>query len=208
MLLERISAFFKELEKLAKLGDAKSIARRLFVTNSFDAMFSALGVMLGTYAVGAKDPTVYIGAILGGSLSMGLFSSFVGSYLAERAERLRELKSMEREVMASLRKSIYWRASRVIPLYVAFWSSIGIIALPLLSTTPFMASWAGLLSLDRALTLSVAIVYAIMFSLGAYLGKVSGESMVRTGLKMLGITVAATAFLLMVRVAVALGPSP
>jgi predicted membrane protein (TIGR00267 family) len=127
---------------------------------------------------------------------MGLFSGFVATYLSERAERLRELHETERAMLHPLRGSIYERAARLVPLYVAFWSGLGVTLLPLLGIAPFIADAAlGLSMATKTMVYaSAAIIVGELFGLGAYLGHISGENKLLSGLRLAAIGAAAVAF--------------
>ncbi len=198
MILEKIPGLMKSLDKLARISDAKSIARRLFVTNSFDCLMTSLGVILGGYIGGIDSPKAFIGTVLGGSLTMGVFSGFLGAFFSERAERKRELKRMEFQVQRDLSKSIYGKASRIIPVYVALWSAAGIFMFPVITITPFILSSMGILSVTSSVVASIAIINILIFTLGCYLGKISGEGILRNGVIMLTISLAATVMLLII----------
>ena len=88
----------KEYIEIAKVGE---IARRYFVLNAFDGALTVLGIIMGSYVVGVKDPRVVIGASFGACLAMGV-SGFWGAYMAERAERKRALKDLEMALFINL----------------------------------------------------------------------------------------------------------
>lgn len=195
---KNILSTVRELKRLAKVAGAQEIARRMFVTNSFDALLTSLGVMLGSYISGVEKPIGYIGAVLGGSLTMGVFSGFLGSFFSERAERLRELRELEEKILRDLKGTIYEKVARWVPLYVAFWSSLGILIFPMLTALPFALATIGILSIKVALATGVIIVNSIIFMLGAYLGKISGEGAVKTGISMLAVSLLATVILVVI----------
>ncbi len=202
MFLEKIPGLIDTIRKMAELGKAKGVARRLFVTNSFDGLLTSLGVILGGYIGGLSSPLAYIGAVLGGSLTMGIFSGFVGAFFSERAERKKELKEMETQVLKDLSKTIYGKMTRLIPFYVAFWSSLGMVLFPLITVSPFLLSYLGLFGIDVAIPVSIVIVNVLVFVLGVYLGSVSGESKLRTGLTMVSTSFAATIVLTLISIIV------
>ena len=189
----------RELPRLAAIVGAKSIARRMFVTNAFDGLLSTLGIILGLYTAGVSSPQSYLGAVLGGTGVMGIFSGFVATYLSERAERLRELHETERVMLHSLHGSIYERAARLVPLYVASWSAAGAIALPAASITPIALCLPLGVVPSTAVYASVAVILLLMFILGFYLGIISGENRLASGLKFLAIGASAAALLLLAK---------
>ncbi len=195
----------RDVPRLASIVGAHSIARRMFVTNAFDGLLSALGIILGLYLAGVQQPLSYIGAVMGGTGVMGVFSGFVATYLSERAERLRELHETEKVMLRSLEGSIYDKAARLVPLYVASWSAFGAVVPPFASLTPFFA--AGLLHQPVALLVSesVSLILAMMFLIGYYLGRVSGENPWVSGARFLAIGASASALLLLLKFALGAG---
>jgi len=147
----------------------------MFLTNSFDGILAAIGVNVGGYAETVK-PGLLALSIIGGGAAMGVFSGIIGVYLSERAERLRELRDMERNLQASLKGSVYWTAAKAAPLYIALWSGIGIILFPTLIALPYIAaSMCSCISMPTAFQASLAIALSILGMLGAYLARISGE---------------------------------
>lgn len=200
--LHNLIFFFKELRRLARISDAHSIARRLFVTNSFDGLISTLGIILGGYLGNVEDPATYIYTVAGGMLALGIFSGMIATYLSERAERLRELHETERVMLHKLDDSIYAKVARYVPVYVAFWSGIGALLLPLLTLIPFaVALYLGTdFPLEITIAASTSIALVELFLIGCYLGKISGESKLLNGLKFVGIGLTAVITLLALKV--------
>jgi predicted membrane protein (TIGR00267 family) len=173
-------------EALTASPDAMFIARRLFVTNSIDSIISSLGVNVGAYNPGV-DPKVLILAVLGGSISLSLISGFIGVFISEKAERVRELRDLERKLGARLENTIYARSATLVPLYVALWSSTGMLLFPLVIVAPYTAVLAGIMGLAEAFSASIAIALLSLAVIGAYLGIVMGERMWLSALRTLGL---------------------
>jgi predicted membrane protein (TIGR00267 family) len=176
----------------------------MFITNSFDGLLSSLGVILGSYLSGATNPSTYVGGVVGASFTMGFFSGVVATYLSERAERMRELKQTERIMLHTLRGSIYERAARLVPFYVALWSGFGAIVLPVIAVLPFIFAILFKLKVPIGLLVysSAAIVVAELFLLGVYLGRISGENVWVNGVKLAGIGLAAVLFFTLLSIVV------
>ena len=193
--------FFKELRRLARISDAHSIARRLFVTNSFDGLISTLGIILGGYLGDVRDPAIYIYTVTGGMLALGIFSGMIATYLSERAERLRELHETEKVMLHRLDDSIYAKVARYVPVYVAFWSGIGAFLLPLTTLTPFaIALYFGAnCPLEIIIATSTLIALLELFFIGYYLGKIGGENKLLNGIKFVSIGLAAVTTLLVLK---------
>jgi len=126
---------------------------------------------------------------------MGFFSGVVATYLSERAERMRELKRTERVLLHTLKGSIYERAARLVPFYVALWSGFGAMVLPVIAVAPFIiaAVFGVSAPINVLVYISSAIILVELFLLGVYLGRISGENVWVNGAKLAGIGLAAVA---------------
>lgn len=189
---------FNELSYIRKLlasMGVDEIARRMFVTNSFDSMIAIIGIVLGNYIFGISNPHSYLGSALGGSMTMGIFSSFFGVYVTEKAERLRELREIEEQLLIEIRNSLYSEVVRFAPIYVALWSMFGSILFTFISLIPFFIAVKGAISIAEAVGSSVIMLNTMIGFLGAYMGKISGEGGIAGSLKFLALSLSATAIL-------------
>ena len=143
------------------------------------------------------QPRIIIGAGLGMSLAMGI-SGFSSAYLAERAERRRKLRELERSLLMDLDRSIHEKASKTVTLWVAVVNSLSPALTVVASVSPFVMAGRDLITVDHAVVLSLVIILAILFSLGAFTGKVSKESILVSGVRMMlvGVITAFLVFLL------------
>ncbi|HEU97417.1 MAG TPA: hypothetical protein ENO36_00975 [Fervidicoccus fontis] len=192
---------FSDLEHLRRLlasMGVDEIARRMFVTNSFDSLIATIGIVLGNYVIGTSSPHSYLGSALGGSITMGVFSSFFGVYITEKAERLRELREIEEQLLIEIKDSIYGEVVRLAPIYVALWSMVGSIVFTFLSLSPFFLSIYGAIELNEAIAVSVVISNSMIAVLGAYMGKISGEGIKKSVLKFISLSLSATFFLILI----------
>ena len=103
--VKKKDSFFGRIKKYAEITEVGEIARRYFVMNAFDGSLTTLGIIIGFFladigetATGAETVIV---TTLATALAMGI-SGIWGAYLAERAERIRELKKLERHMMTDL----------------------------------------------------------------------------------------------------------
>ncbi len=195
-LIRKVLDVYRDIRHYARILNAGPIARRMFVTNSFDGLLSSLGVILGSYLSGTTSVSSYIGGVVGASFAMGFFSGVIATYLSERAERLRELRQTERVMLHTLRGTIYERAARVVPIYVALWSGFGAMVLPVVGVLPFIIAKLANLDIDIAALVytSSLIILLELFMLGVYLGKISGENIWLSGIRLSGIGLAAVLF--------------
>ncbi len=180
----------RKLRGYLKISGVASISRRYFVLNSFDGAITILGVVVGAYSSGAVDSRIVIGAGLGATVAMGT-SGFSGAYLTERAERRRRLHSIKKAMLADVSKSVHGRAMKVATLWVALVDGISPMLAAVVPIIPFFLNLAGFISVDKAVWYSIVSIMCILFLLGVFLGRISKESMLRSGGRMIVVGMAA-----------------
>ncbi|MEM1619550.1 MAG: hypothetical protein QXU52_02195 [Fervidicoccaceae archaeon] len=174
---------------------SEETARKLFTINAMESLLLSIGAILGSYISGSVEVSHYIGAVLGGSLAVGLFGSFAGTLLAERSERLRELRELEKLVLRELKGTIYEKAARLAPLYVAMWALVGTVAPPLAVIVPLALSEPLALSLKCSIALGLLIANALAFAIGARAERRGRREALKSGLAALALSASATAIL-------------
>ena len=152
---------------------------RYIVRGLIDGSLSALGVVIG--ASGSADASVIIAAGLGGGIANGL-SNILGAFTAEKATLERERIQKEKSLLKKngyLKKSIIYkkaiRETMICGLIDGISTTIGS-ALPVV---PFF-----LFDIKTALYVAIGITIAILFILGVFIGKISKENVVVSGIKM------------------------
>lgn len=176
----KVPAFLTRLVKYLRLTRADEIARRYFVMNGFDGALATLGVIMGSYAAGAKDPRLVLSAGLGASLAMGISGAW-GTYMAERAERIRGLKELEEALFAELEGSVLQKASDAAVITVSIVNATSPIVTSLVSLSPFLLAAYRVIGFDLALSAAVALNSATLFTLGAFLGRISRSNVLLYG---------------------------
>jgi len=171
----RLDNYYKEIGSYLRVTKAQQILRRYFAMNAFDGAMTSLGVVIGAYISHIADPSSIIGIILISGVAM-MVSGFSGTYLTESAERNHSLNELEDAMLVNLDNTIYGKASRFVPIFAAIVDG----------GAPFIAS------------IPSVIPFLTLFTLGVYLGRVSGDNIWASGFKMViaGIIVAALALLL------------
>jgi len=192
-----LSRWIDEVGEYMRVTRAQGILRRYFAVNAFDGAMTSLGVVIGAYIVGLSDPKHILGVILMGGFAMAV-SGFSGTYLTERAERERDLNDLEGAMLVDLKNTIHGEASRYVSLFAALVDGAAPFFASIPSLIPFALSVYGLMPPGIAFPFSIASSLLTLFLLGVYLGRVSGENLVYSGLKMVaaGVAVALIALLL------------
>lgn len=173
-----MSNLFKAVSNKIKLylrvTKASGIARRYFVMNGFDGAMTVFGVVLGSWIAGVTRPEIIILAGLGACLAMGL-SGFFGAYIAERAERERHLKELEKATHNHV-DPIQYEASRFVEVYVALIDGLSPVLTAIVSITPFIFVSLEWMPVWNAYVASLTLSLVSLFLLGIYLGKVAKEN--------------------------------
>lgn len=178
MVTSRIELYRRYL----KASGALEIARRLFVMNAFDGVLTIMGVVLGAYLSGVQDSGFVITAGVGGSIAMGI-SGMSGAYMAERAERMRDIRKLESAMLIDLDGTHVVRAFRTASIAVALVDGLSPAIAALLLISPFFM--VPLISMSAAAMMSLTLGLVVLFLLGLFLAKISEEVALISGLKML-----------------------
>ncbi len=181
----------KSYDKIAGIGE---IARRYFAMNSFDGVLTILGILIGSFVGGIRQANIIISAGLGASIAL-MVSGLWGTYLTEYAERTRGLKELERSTLIKLGKTDIGKASKAATIIVALVNGLSPLIAGILVLIPFFLS--DFFNILNIYYTSIGIAFLILFALGMFLGKISKESMVKMGFKMIlaGVASAALGFL-------------
>ena len=196
-ILEKIRGVREEVRLSLNIAEAGGILRRYFVMNAFDGAMTSLGVVFGARATNITDPRIVVGVILSTSMAMAV-SGISGAYMAEKAERERELNDLENAMLTDLEDTIHGRATRWISLLAALVDGLAPFSASMVCITPFIFVIAGILTVWQAFSISIVLILATLFALGIFLGRLSGRSILSSGLKMVvaGVIVALLSLLL------------
>lgn len=173
------------------------IARRYFVKNGFDGSMTMLGIIVGAWVVNVTRSEIVVTAGLGACLAMGI-SGVSGAYMTERAERRRDLKNLESAMITKLDDSVINDATRFVSFYAAIVDGGSPILTAIVSLSPFFFVLHGLLAVENAYMVSLALTLITLFMLGIYLGKIAKENAMLYGLQTLvaGVATVTIAMLL------------
>jgi predicted membrane protein (TIGR00267 family) len=160
------------------------IARRYFVKNGFDGSMTMLGIIVGSWVVGVERPEIIVTAGLGACLAMGI-SGLFGAYMTERAERKRDLKTLEDAMMVDLQESVLNDASSFVSFYAAIVDGGSPMLTAIFSLLPFAFALGSLIAVGDAYILSFILTMVTLFVLGMYLGRTAKENMLLYGVQTL-----------------------
>jgi predicted membrane protein (TIGR00267 family) len=176
--IRRILDQANQYNDIANVGE---IARRYFVMNAFDGVLTIIGMLMGNMAAGVTNPNIVITTGLSTSIAMGI-SGLWGSYLTESAERKHDLDELSHSTLTDLNDSRIGRASRYAAVMVSIVDGISPLLAALLVLIPFFIYRIfPNIQVVYYTTLGVALV--TLFALGVFLGNISKENLIISGIK-------------------------
>ncbi len=181
-------------ERLIELGD---IGRRYFVLNSFDGVLTVLGIVMGTFISNVTNPLVPLATGLSALIALGI-SGFSSAYLAEKAERRRDLKELEGRMLKNLDGTVHERKLRKLSLKISTVNGFAPFLTGLICVMPFVFVFYDAMSIDLAYFVSMGTSLVVLSSLGYFLGSVSKERKIVSALKMLAVGILTALVLYMV----------
>ncbi|MBU0702737.1 MAG: hypothetical protein KKC18_02595 [Chloroflexi bacterium] len=177
----RLAQSINNLREYERIAGFSKIARRALANNAFDGVLTMIGVLMGNYLGDVDNARTVIRIGIATSVSIGI-SGLWGAYLAESAERGRELAELERISLTDLSETKIGRASRVAVIIVSLVDGVSPLVSSLIVLMPFFfASLIGNILVSYALSLAVGLIS--LFGLGMFLGHISGRSLVGYGLR-------------------------
>lgn len=180
-LFGRVSQGIDNLREYERIAGFWQIARRALANNAFDGVLTMVGVVMGQWVGGVENPSTVILTGIATSISIGV-SGLWGAYLAESAERGRELAELEKISLTDLGGTKIGRASRVAVVVVSLVDGLSPLVSSLIVLTPFF--FVTLVSdIVVSYVVSMALALVSLFGLGMFLGHISGRSLVGYGLR-------------------------
>ena len=160
------------------------LARRYFVTNTFDGVLMLFGVLLGSFLAGLMDPQVIVTMGLGAGAAI-FVSGVWGTYLAEAAERTKSRKDLEKKMLRNLEETRISEAERFATIYISLSAGIAPLLAILFVLLPFFASAYSLIDIVTAYYFSFLFCSFLFIFLGIFLGKLSRENLFLSAAKSL-----------------------
>lgn len=193
---ERVVRQLDAVREYERITGFWQIARRALANNSFDGVLTMVGVLTGSYLGGVRDATTVIQIGIAASISIGI-SGLWGAYLAESAERGRELAQLERVSLIDLSGTKFSRAARVAVAIVSLVDGLSPLVSSMIMLLPFfIAPLIGNILVAYSLAMVIGLIS--LFGLGMFLGHISERSLIGYGLRtvMAGVLAIAIIFLL------------
>lgn len=179
---------------LLRLTHTHGIVRRYFVVNGFDGALTMLGIITGFTFGAPTDLTVVINACLGAAIALGM-SGVSSAWVSESAERKRALEELEAAMVTDLLDSAHGEAARRVPLLIALVNGAAPLLISLCTIIPLWLAQRGLPMPVAPLHAAILVALGMVFLLGVFLGRFSGESWLRSGLQTLLVALLTAGFI-------------
>jgi predicted membrane protein (TIGR00267 family) len=185
------------LPHLLDIARPLGIMRRYSIVNGFDGALTMLGLTLGFRIAGEPDVGVALTACFAAALALSV-SGVSSAFVSEAAERQKELAELERAMMADLSGSAHGTAARLVPVMIAIVNGLAPLAISLIIIAPLWLASIGLRLPWSPYDMSLVTAFAVIFGLGAFLGRMSGLFWFWSALRALLIGAVAVVLILLV----------
>jgi predicted membrane protein (TIGR00267 family) len=172
----------RQLLLFLRVTRSTGIVRRYFVVNGFDGALSTLGLVMGFYVGNFSDAAVMFSACFGAAVALGV-SGASSAYISESAEMKKSLAELQTSMVTDLSGSPHVRAARVVPFIIALVNGLSPFCIALIIVSPLWLPPAWLPPSLDLLEGCIALAFAVMFLLGMFLGRVSGNLWLWSGIK-------------------------
>jgi predicted membrane protein (TIGR00267 family) len=200
--LQKGPGLIERTMRALELTQGVEIARRYLAMNAFDGALTMLGLIFGgLISMHTTNQEVVFDALLlaavGTSVAMAV-SGFSGSYLAESAERDREVEEIGKAMLSDMSNTMYAKATRTTSAVVALVDGLSPSVAAFIIITPLLLVPSGVLSVSMAFYIAIFICLGLLFALGLFLGTISRKNIWVYGAKTLlaGIVTAIILFVI------------
>ena len=190
------STRLQEFAEYRRIASIDEMGRRKFANNAFDGILTMVGVVMGSYVAGVREPRIIVSTGLATCMAMGI-SGFWGAYVTESAERKRELQDLEHAMLRDLGETEQARASRFAAIVVSVIDGLSPLVAGMFVLLPFLFAGAWFAA-GTSYVAALAMAFLLLFGLGVFLGKVARENALVGGLRMIvaGLVCVALTFLI------------
>lgn len=172
----------KKIQEQLELVDGYEIIRRYFVMNTFDGILTVIGVLIGAFISHSIDHVIIIKITIATGIAMFISGAF-GTFATEQAEREKSLKDTEKALMSTLQNSNIKAANKTATFVLSLVDGLSPLLGSLLVISPFF--FVHFITEDQAFYLAIILSLTALFGLGLFLGKISKQNLLVSGLKML-----------------------
>jgi predicted membrane protein (TIGR00267 family) len=172
-----------ELAEYRRIAEVDEIGRRVIANNGFDGVLTMIGVLMGSWVAGVRDPRIVISTGLATCMAMGISGAW-GSYVAESAERKHAMQDLGQAMLRDMSNSKQARASRFAILVITALDGLSPLLAGLMVLLPFLFGdlWGDI---TYSYIAGLAMASIVLFGLGAFLATVARDNIIRAGMRMI-----------------------
>jgi len=180
-LYNPLSQWVRKAKEYNAIADIGEIGRRYFAMNAFDGVLTIIGVLIGNMSAGVDSVRIVVTTGFTTCIAMGI-SGLWGSYLTESAERKRDMEELSRSMLVDQNNTRLGRASRFAAIIIAIIDGLAPLLAALIVLIPFfMAEIFPTIQSTYITALGISLL--TLFGLGVFLGNISRENLIISGLK-------------------------
>ncbi len=161
------------------------IIRRYIVMNSFDGVLTILGIVIAMLVAGAMESRIVIISSIGVIIATGV-SGIWGGYSAEKAERKRNLKELEKHLLRDLSKTQIETQYKKMSLAMGLANGLSSTIVSFILIIPFFLAQLNLIDKMTAYYSSIGLIIIALFALGYFIGEIAKEKHIIHGIEMIG----------------------
>ncbi|MFX1538811.1 MAG: hypothetical protein ACFFDI_31875 [Promethearchaeota archaeon] len=173
---------YRRIQEDLEIAEGGGILRRYFVMNGFDGALTSLGIIFGAFIAGLTDPYTLILAGMGASIAMGI-SGFWIAYLTESAERTKEIKELEDQMITDLSDTEYTDAHFHASIVISFIDGFSPFIFSAISIAPFIFVLLDAIPVEIGYIVSFVLILIEVIILGLFLGAISEQNKIIYALK-------------------------
>jgi predicted membrane protein (TIGR00267 family) len=172
-----------ELAEYRRIAEVDEIGRRVIANNGFDGVLTMIGVLMGSWVAGVRDPRIVISTGLATCMAMGISGAW-GSYVAETAERKHAMQDLGQAMLRDMSNSKQARASRFAIMVITALDGLSPLLAGLMVLLPFLFGdlWGDI---TYSYIGGLAMASVVLFGLGAFLATVARDNIIRAGMRMI-----------------------
>lgn len=174
----------KDIRHALSIAEGEDILRRYFVMNGFDGALTALGIIIAAIVARPAEPSDLLLMGIGASIAMGVSGVWI-AYLTERAERTREIKDLEAQMVSDLNNTKISEANLWAAIIISFVDGFSPFMFSMISIAPFFLVLPGWITMTVGYIISISLIFIEVLILGFFLGAISKENKVLYALKIL-----------------------
>lgn len=177
-----LSRLIEALRRIFRYSKSGEFSRRYFAINAFEGALTVWGIVLGIYVLGSRDVSQIVSGGIGAIMAMAV-SGVASVYIAESAEQERRIREIEEALLTRIDDTEILKAHRRAVMVSAIVNSLSSSLSGLIILSPYIAAASNIIDGGQAFMASMIILFSTLFVIGTFLGRISKQKIIFSGLK-------------------------